>query len=118
MCTGTVASLVGQTVAFTGKVSVRGQWRKRDDLVDVLLSQGASYKSDTSNKVSLLIHGDLSGQHVVNEWLAFSKKLEFVRSGLASGIHICVVTSRGFSDLLDGQSATCQTSSFQKYRQT
>lgn len=99
MCTGTVSSLVGQTVAFTGKVSIRGQWRKRDELVEVLLSQGASYKSDTSKKVSLLIHGDLTGQHVVNEWLNFSQKLEFVRLGVLPRDPIFVLLPHGASPI-------------------
>lgn len=107
-CTGAIDSLGGQTIALTGKVSVRGKHVLRPQLIELLELAGATYKDDLSRKVSLLVHGDLSSQHVVNEWEQHSQKLEFVKVESKSGHHICVVTARGFSDLLSGKPAECQ----------
>lgn len=98
----------GQTIALTGKVSLRGKHVLRPQLVEMLEHAGATYKDDLSRKVSLLVHGDLSSQHVVNEWEQHSQKLEFVKVEAEGGRHICVVTARGFSDLLSGLTAECQ----------
>lgn len=98
----------GQTIALTGKVSVRGKHVLRPQLIELLELAGATYKDDLSRNVSLLVHGDLSSQHVVNEWEQHSQKLEFVKAEARSGHHICVVTARGFSDLLSGTTAECQ----------
>lgn len=114
-CTGTVTSLGGRTIALTGKISVRGKHILRPQLIEMLQRAGAAYKDDLSRKVSLLVHGDLSSQHVVNEWEQHSQKLEFVKAEAKSDRHICVVTSRGLSDLLDGKAAVCQ---LWKYRQS
>jgi hypothetical protein len=107
-CTGAIDSLGGQTIALTGQVSVRGKHVLRPQLIELLELAGATYKDDLSRKVSLLVHGDLSSQHVVNEWEQHSQKLEFVKVESKSGHHICVVTARGFSDSLSGKPAECQ----------
>ena len=109
MCNGTIESLDGQTVTLTGKVSIRGEWLKRDRVVMLLSSQGISYKKEMSKLVTVLVRGDLEGQHVVNPSDQCSQRVEFVRSELKNGRHICVVTSRGFSGLLEGTVAECQT---------
>lgn len=108
ICTGTVTSLGGRTIALTGKISVRGKHVLRPQIIEMLQRAGAAYKDDLSRKVSLLVHGDLSSQHVVNEWEQHSQKLEFVKAEAKGDRHICVVTSLGLSDLLDGKAAECQ----------
>lgn len=100
--------MAGKTVALTGKVLVRGKHLLRPELILLIVAARAVYKPDMSRRVSLLVHGDLSGQHVVNEWEQHSQKLELVKSEARRGNHICVVTSRGLSDLLDGSPADCQ----------
>lgn len=107
-CEGTIYSLVGRTVALTGKMSIRGKHLLRPDLIVLLMAAHAVYKPDVSRRVSLLVHGDLSSQHVVNEWEQHSQKLELIKSEAERGNHICVVTSRGLSDLLNGSPAECQ----------
>lgn len=109
MCNGTIESFDQQTVTFTGKVSVRGRHETRNGLEKLMLEMGIGYSRYASSRVSLLVHGDLTGQCVVDEWNEHSRKLIFVRSSLSFGRHICVTTSRGFSDLLDGATASCQT---------
>lgn len=109
MCNGTVESLGGQTLTLTGKVSIRGKWVKRDGIVRLLSERGVSYKKEMSKLVTVLVRGDLEGQHVVNPFDQCSHRLEFVRSELNNRRHICVITSRGLSDLLEGIAAECQT---------
>ena len=115
ICAGTVASLAGRTVALTGKISLHGKHVLRPQLIELIEQKGANYKDDLSRKVSLLVHGDLTSQHVVNEWEQHSQKLEFVKTESKCDRHICVVTSRGLSDLLDGRTAECQ---LWKYRRS
>lgn len=107
-CTGVICSLNGQTIALTGKISVRGEQVFRPQLAEMIEKAGAVYKDDLSRKVTLLVHGDLSSQHVVNEWEQHSQKLELVKVEARKGHHICVLTARGFSDLLSGKEAECR----------
>lgn len=107
-CTGSIVSLVGRTIALTGKINVRGKHILRPQLIEMLEQAGAAYKEDLSRKVSLLVHGDLSSQHVVNEWEQHSQKLEFVKAEAKSDHHICVVTALGLSELLNGRPAECR----------
>lgn len=107
-CTGIVASIAGRTVALTGKINVHGRHILRPQLIEMLEQAGATYKDCLSRKVSLLVHGDLTSQHVVNEWEQHSQKLELVKAEAKNGLHICVITSRALSDLLDGRTGECQ----------
>lgn len=106
-CSGIVISLNGHTVALTGKVSIRGEHLFRPELISILVRKNAEYKDDVSRKVSLLVHGDLSSQLVVNEWEQHSQKLEQVKREAARGHHICVVSSRGLTSLVAGDTAKC-----------
>lgn len=114
MCTGIITSLDRQTLAITGKVSIHGKRLFRDDIVKLMTEKGIAYKQSASGLVSILVHGDLTGQHVIDEWNKNSRKLEFVHKASERGRHICVVTSRGFSALLDGTPTACQTWQFEK----
>jgi hypothetical protein len=67
----------------------------RPELILLLVAARAVYKPDVSRRVSLQVHGDMSSQHVVNEWEQHSQKLELVKSQAGRGNHICVVTSKG-----------------------
>ena len=116
MCTGTIKSLDGQTVTLTGKVSIRGRWVKREEIEKGLKDRGVQYKREMSKLVTILVHGDLEGQHVINEFDKYSQRLEFVRSQLNKGHHICVVNSRGLSALLEATTAECQTWKFEQTR--
>lgn len=114
MCTGTIEFLAGQTVTLTGKVSIHGRWVKREEIEQMLRERGVRYKREMSKLVTVLVHGDLEGQHVVNEFDKYSQRLEFVRSKLKKGHHICVVNSRGLSALLEATAAECQTWRFEQ----
>lgn len=106
-CNGLVTTLRGQTVTMTGKVTVRGEHIKRDDLAKIVQAQGATFKNDLTGKTSLLVHGDLSSQIVANMNIQFSDKLLDVVNEDRRHHHVCVVNSTGISELLRGDTAKC-----------
>jgi BRCT domain type II-containing protein len=106
-CSGLVGSLRGQTVALTGKVFVDGEHIKRDELAKRLRMYGAGYKTVLTGQISLVVHGDLSGQIVSNMRSQLSRKLIDIMSQERLGHHVCGVTSEGFSALLKGSPAKC-----------
>lgn len=106
-CSGVVITLHGQTVTMTGKVMVRGEHIKRDDLAKIVKAQGATFKNDLTGKVSLLVHGELSSQIVANMNIQFSDKLLDVVNEDRRHHHVCVVNSTGISELLRGDTAKC-----------
>lgn len=107
-CNGSVTTLRGQTVAMTGKVVVRGEHIKRDNLAKIISeTYGAKFKNDLTGQISLLIHGDLTGQVVTNMKIHFSDKLLAIISRDRRGHHVCVVSSEGLAELLKGGSAKC-----------
>jgi hypothetical protein len=106
-CNGFVSTLRGQTVTMTGKVVVRGEHIKRDNLVKLIEIRGARFKNDLTGQISVLVHGDLSGQVVANMKIQFSDKLLEIVNRDHHKHHVCVISSEGFSDLLDGGTAEC-----------
>lgn len=106
-CHGEVSGLRGQTVAMTGKVLVYGEHVTRSALAGILRSYGVRFKTDVTGQISLLVHGDLSGQGVTDKKLELSKKLLNVLNENFRGHHVCVISSSGLSDLMDGGSARC-----------
>ena len=109
MCNGEVETLVGSVVTLTGKVSLRGRRTLRSEVIDKIRWAGGMVKADASGRVDIVVHGDLGNQRVVDEIHHYSQKLEFVVKAMASGRHMCVVTSSGLSQLVDGGTATCHT---------
>jgi hypothetical protein len=106
-CHGEVGSLRGQTMAMTGKVLVYGEHITRPALAGILRSHGVRSKTDVTGQISLLVHGDLSGQGVTDKKLELSKKLLNVLNEQVRGHHVCVISSSGLSDLMEGGSARC-----------
>lgn len=106
-CNGFVSTLRGQTVTMTGKVVVRGEHIKRDNLAKLIETRGARFKNDLTGQISLLVHGDLSGQVVANMKIQFSDKLLEIVTQERRKHHVCVVSAAGFSELLNGGSAEC-----------
>lgn len=106
-CGGKVRTLRDQHVLLTGKVWVKDRREIRDDLDWRLVGKGASIAPDRSRDVTLLVLGDLSGQHVVDPVNLRSRKVRFVAEERDRGNHICVVDSAGLSALLDGHVANC-----------
>lgn len=106
-CRGEVSGLRGQTVAMTGKVLLNGEHVTRPALAGMLQSYGVRFKTDVTGRISLLVHGDLSGQAVTDRRLELSKKLLNLINENRHGHHVCVVSSSGLSDLMQGNSARC-----------
>lgn len=106
-CQGEVSILRGETVAMTGKVLLNGEHVTRSALARMLQTFGVRFKTDVSGQISLLVHGDLSGQAVTNRRLELSQKLLNVLNEDRCGHHVCVVSSSGLWDLMQGGSARC-----------
>lgn len=99
----------GQTVAFTGKVYLRGEHVKRPELMQLARTCGARPKNDFSNKIDLVVWGDLSGQTVKDVDREFSRKLLRAEETLGSHRrHVHVVDASGFEALMAGHSAVCR----------
>jgi hypothetical protein len=92
---------------MTGKVVVRGDHIRRENLAKIIETKGARFKNDLTGQISLLIHGDLTGQIVANMRIQFSDKLLAVINQDQRKHHVCVVSSAGFSELLVGGTAPC-----------
>lgn len=108
-CDGWVRSLEGQTLAFTGKVLLDGEWTLRDDCAVMARMRGAvGWKDDFSRKVTLLVHGDLASQSVTDDVRQYSKKLVRAAWERDRNFHVCVVDADGFSDLLNHAPARCR----------
>ncbi|MDD0857026.1 hypothetical protein NHF46_02845 [Arthrobacter alpinus] len=106
-CPGHVSTLRGQVAIATGKVSIRGEHEHRD-IVHILMEQaGARVTTKMSGQISLLIHGDLSGQVVVDLAREYSQKILDVLDEDKTGHHVCVVSSLGLSELLEGRVTPC-----------
>jgi len=108
-CSSVVTELRGQTVAITGKVHIFGEHVKRSVLEQDLQRHGARFKTDVTGQISLLVHGDLTGQPVTDKTLEFSQKLLGVLGQDVLEHHVCVVSSAGLESLLDGNHARCFT---------
>lgn len=106
-CPGHVSTLRGQVAIATGKVSIRGEHEHRKNVHILLRRAGARVITKSSGEVSLLIHGDLSGQAVTDQSREYSRKLLELLKEDCSGHHVCVVSSHGFSELLEGREAPC-----------
>lgn len=106
-CPGQVGTLRGQVAIATGKVFIRGEHEHRDIIHILLERAGARVTTKMSGQISLLIHGDLSGQVVVDQAREYSQKILDVLAEDGSGHHVCVVSSRGLSELLEGRAAAC-----------
>lgn len=108
LCDGWVHSLNGQTLCFTGKVLIDGEWTVRKDCEEIAQQLGASWKSDFSRKITVFVHGDLASQAVTDPHREYSKKLVRAAWERDRGYHVCVVDGDGFADLIDGHPARCR----------
>lgn len=106
-CSGQVMTLRGHVVAATGKVTLGGEHVLRPGVERELGMAGARVITKVSGQISLLVHGDLSGQIVKDLTRKFSEKIIRVIAEDAFGHHVCVVSSRGLDELLIGRPAKC-----------
>jgi len=105
----TVTGLRGQTIVFTGKVHLRGEHVKRPELMQLARTFGARTKNDFSNKINLVVWGDLSGQTVKDSDREFSRKLLHTEQTQGSPRrHVHVVDAPGFESLMAGHAAPCR----------
>ncbi|MFM9702123.1 BRCT domain-containing protein [Streptomyces galilaeus] len=106
-CRGTVPRLKGQTICFTGRVLVDGEWRFRTRCAESARQQGATPKTDFSQRVTLVVYGDLASKVVTDDHRTYSSTLVDAEAERRRGRHVCVVDGDGFSKLLRGRPAPC-----------
>ncbi|XMA39418.1 hypothetical protein O1157_30220 [Streptomyces albogriseolus] len=106
-CNGWVRSLKGQTLCFTGKIVVDGEWLVRTECVRRAKHKHAVTKTDFSSEVSLVVHGDLSGKQVSDTKRNYSDTLVGADRERGLGRHVHVVDEKGFGNLIHGFSAPC-----------
>ncbi|MFD3436699.1 hypothetical protein ACFWU3_04250 [Streptomyces sp. NPDC058685] len=106
-CRGIVRRLNGQTICFTGRVLVDDEWRVRTHCAERARQEGATPKTDFSQKVTLVIYGDLASKVVTDDSRTYSSTLVNAEAERRRGRHVCVVDGDGFSKLLRGRPAPC-----------
>lgn len=106
-CHGTVRSLSGHTICFTGRVLVDGEWTVRSRCAELAAGRRAVVKSDFSRKVTLVVYGDLASKVVTDSRRAYSSTLVDADTSRHGGRHVCVVDADGFSKLLKRRPAPC-----------
>lgn len=92
---------------FTGKTRVDGEWVVRKSCFSRVQTLGAAYQESFSRKVTLVVHGELTG-NVKDAERQLSRKLLTVIESRREGRHIHVVDNAGYSDLLFGAPARCR----------
>ncbi|MFF6875575.1 hypothetical protein ACFY9S_09705 [Streptomyces sp. NPDC012474] len=92
---------------FTGKTLVDGDWVVRKKCFSRAQALGAAYQNSFSRKVTLVVHGELTG-NVKDADRELSRKLLAVIESRRAGRHIHVVDNAGYSDLLFGAPAQCR----------
>lgn len=106
-CTGWIHELRGHTIMFTGKTLVDGEWVVRKKCFSRSQTLGAVCQDSFSRKVTLVVHGELTG-NVKDADRELSRKLLTVIESRRAGRHIHVVDNAGYSDLLFGAPARCR----------
>lgn len=106
-CAGTVTGLRGQKVVATGKIYINEEHVFRDAVHKLLRTRGAGVTTKLSGQVSLLVYGDLSSQTVTDPLNQHSRKIKDAFRENHLRHHVCIVSSRGLSQLLDGEPAMC-----------
>ncbi|MEW1869240.1 hypothetical protein AB0420_14055 [Streptomyces caelestis] len=92
---------------FTGKTRVDGEWVVRNKCFSRVQTLGAAHQNSFSRKVTLVVHGELTG-NVKDAERELSRKLLAVIESRRAGRHIHVVDNAGYSDLLFGAPAQCR----------
>ncbi|MFF8593717.1 hypothetical protein ACF061_20170 [Streptomyces sp. NPDC015220] len=106
-CDGWVHSLKAHTLCFTGKVVVDGEWMVREECARRAKQRGATTRTDFSNGITLVVHGDLAGKQVSDTRRNYSGTLVAAERERGQGRHVHVVDGHGFGDLIHGFSAPC-----------
>ncbi|NKX56277.1 hypothetical protein HGG74_17435 [Arthrobacter sp. E918] len=107
-CEGTVETLRGQRVLFTGKTFYRGEHRSRKQLEKDISMKGGFPQPGTRNVSStLLVLGGLHPDVVIDGKNGRSQTLVFIDEQAARGNHICIIDDAGFEALLNDRAAPC-----------
>lgn len=107
-CGGSVESLQGQLVLFTGRTRIDGEHVRRDELAQRVQLHGGQALAGTRNRdVTLLVVGELSVDVVTDPVNLRSQNVVYVDAERRRGNHICIVDDHGIAALLAHASAPC-----------
>jgi hypothetical protein len=107
-CDGFVHSLERQFIAFTGKVLVDGDWLHQAACGRKAMRRGAQWSDYFVEATTLVVHGDLVAEQVVDPKRQYSRKLLAAQNARSHGCHVHVVDAGGFAELLSGRAARCR----------
>lgn len=108
-CDGWVRTIRGETVLFTGAVTVNGEHVVRKDCQDWVKNRHGTVIGDFSQKVTLLVYGSLDGVKVTDLRRHYSKKLWRAEASMSNGRHhIHVINDAGFESIINGKDAPCR----------
>ena len=109
VCDGWVHSLKGQHVVFTGRVATSRGWLSQSECArQATMKYRARCTEDFSDRVTLVVHGDLASALVVDPKRQFSQKLVAAKEARRQKRHVHVVDADGFEELLLGRLARCR----------
>lgn len=108
-CSGSLTSLRGQVVLFTGTAHVDGSHMQRSTLAMHTRRLDGQVAPDRSHAVTVLVHADLGiGRRLTDMRRGYSQKLVFVEKVMReTGRHIHIIDDAGFEALLHGRPARC-----------
>lgn len=90
-CNGYVSTLRDQLVLFTGRTHVDGEFTKKEDCWQHVITRGGNWAFSESRAVTLLVIGDLSTQRIIDQQNNRSGKVIFVANHRTNGHHICAI---------------------------
>ena len=106
-CQGTVESLKGQRVLFTGKTFYRGEHRLRKQLEIDVRDKGGRPKRNRDRNSTLLVLGGLHPDVVIDRKNVRSQTLVLIDEQDSKGRHICIVDDTGYEALINDRPAPC-----------
>ncbi|MFF0852503.1 hypothetical protein ACFYVM_15810 [Streptomyces sp. NPDC003280] len=84
-----------QTLCFTGKIVVDGEWMVRAECAREAKQRGVTTKTDFSSGITLVVHDDLAGKQVSDTRRNYSGTLVAAERERQQGHHVHVVDGDG-----------------------
>lgn len=107
-CPGTIESMKGEVVLFTGRAVINGNHLKRRVLQEFARGLGAEVAADPSRQVTMLVVGETWTGPLHDERRRYSQKAAFIEEvQRVAGHHVHVLDTAGFAELLHGRPAVC-----------
>ena len=106
-CGGRVSSLVGQRVAFTGRIYLNDEFTTHHECGALLKKRRGTWSKKYSNQVSMVVVGRLPPSGIIDPEEMQTWKLKLASESSRGGEHVHVVDADGFARLLSSRPAPC-----------